>query len=130
MKAMINKESYGLNTYTANRIGEIQQKTDPREWFWIAGDLSIADWLTRGKSPKELGPSSLWQTGPEFLKRSLEEWPLSSQTNMERLPEHHKVIMTRVAKEVETLAARIDISRFSKVELLKNTTAGILKLYE
>lgn len=56
VKAMINKESYGFNTYAVNRIGEIQQKTDPQEWFWIAGDLNIADWITQGKSPKELGP--------------------------------------------------------------------------
>lgn len=130
VKAMINKESYGFNTFAANRIGEIQQKTDPTEWYWIAGDLNIADWLTRGKSPKELGPDSLWQTGPEFLKWPLEEWPISCQVNVEKLPERHKVIMAVVAKEVETLAARIDISRFSKIEMLKNTTARILKLYE
>ena len=34
-KAMINKESYGFNTFAANRIGEIQQKTTPSEWFLV-----------------------------------------------------------------------------------------------
>ena len=76
VKAMISKEIYGFNTFAANRIGEIQQKTDPQELFWTASDLNIADW------------------------------------------------------EIETLAARIDIDRFSKIELLKNTTARILKLYK
>ena len=33
VKAMISKESYGFNTFVANRIGEIQEKTDPSEWY-------------------------------------------------------------------------------------------------
>ena len=67
VKAVINKNSYGFNTYAANRIGEIQQDTDPSEWFWTAGRLKIEDWLTRGKSPGELGQDTTWQTGPAFL---------------------------------------------------------------
>ena len=38
--------------------------------------------------------------------------------------------MTSNTKEIETLATRIDIGRFSKIDLLKNTTARILKLYK
>ena len=101
VKAMISKESYGFNTFAVNRIGEIQQKTDPQEWFWTAGDLNIADWVTRGKSPEELGPCSIWQSGPEFLKQPVEEWPVSSQVNVEKLPERHKTVMTTHAKEIE-----------------------------
>ena len=130
VKAMISKESYGFNTFAANRIGEIQQKTDPQEWFWIAGDLNVEDWVTRGKNPGELGPGSVWQTGPEFLKQPIAEWPVSSQTNVEKLPERHKVVMTSNTKEIETLATIIDIGRFSNIELLKKTTARILKLYK
>ena len=51
---MIPKESYGFNTFVANRIGEIQEKTDKKEWMWVPGKLNIADWTTRGKSPTEL----------------------------------------------------------------------------
>ena len=50
--------------------------------------------------------------------------------NVEKLPERHKRVMTTNAKEIETLAARIDIGRVSKIELLKNTTARILNLYK
>ena len=128
VKAMISKESYGFNTFAANRIGEIQQTTDPQECFWIAGDLNVADWVTRGKTSVELGPGSVWQTGPGFLKQPIEEWPVSSQTNVEKLPECHKVVMTSNTKEIETLATIIDVGRFSKIEILKNTTARILKL--
>ena len=33
VKAMIEKESYGFNTYAANRIGEIHQNTKQDEWY-------------------------------------------------------------------------------------------------
>ena len=49
VKVMIRKESYGFNTFAANSIGEIQQKTNPSEWFWVQGILNIAYWITRGK---------------------------------------------------------------------------------
>lgn len=131
VKAMISKESYGFNTYAANRIGEIQQDTDPSEWVWTAGSLNIADWLTRGKSPKELGQESLWQNGPEFLTLPVKDWPISRKTDVEELPERHKKVILAVdAKEIDTLANRIDISRFSKIESLLRTTARVLNLYK
>ena len=43
VKVMISKESYGFNTFAANRIGEIQQKTNPSEWFGIQSFGYIAD---------------------------------------------------------------------------------------
>ena len=52
VQAMISKESYGFNTYVANRIGEIQAKTVSSEWFLVSGKLNISDWLTRGKCPR------------------------------------------------------------------------------
>ena len=96
----------------------------------IVGDLNIADWVTRGKSPGELGPCGIWQTGQEFVKQPVEKWPVSSQANIEKLPKRHKVVMITNAKKIETLATRINIGRFSKIELLLNTTARILKLYK
>ena len=128
---MISKSSYGFNTFAANRIGEIQQDIDPSEWFWTAGRLNIADWLTRGKSPGELGQSTTWQTGPAFLQLPVDDWPISCETNIENLPERYsKVALAAESKEVGTLANRIDISRFSKIRMLINTTARILNLYK
>ena len=57
--AMTQKDSYGFNTFGALRIGEIQEATNPSDWYWVDGKLNISDWLTRGKSPKELGDNHL-----------------------------------------------------------------------
>ena len=51
-------------------------------------------------------------------------------SNTEKLPERHMAVMTTYANEIETLVARINTGRFSKIELLKNSTARILKLYK
>ena len=131
VKAMINKESYGFNRFAANYIGEIQQKTTPSEWFWIKGVLNIADWITCGKSPMELDRDSLRQKGPDFLALPEEDWPMTSQTVVD-LPERTKTIIVTAADAQisDTLAGRINIQRFSKIELLINTTtARVLKLY-
>ncbi len=52
VQAMVQKESYGFNTFAAVRVGEIQEGTDPKYWYWTDGEFNIADWLTRGKNPE------------------------------------------------------------------------------
>ena len=98
---------------------------------WVKGVLNIADWITRGKSPMELDRESLWQKGPDVLALLEEDWPITSQTDVVDLPERAKTIIVAAADAQisDTLAGRLNIQRFSKIELLINTTARVLKLY-
>ena len=66
IRAMIQKESYGFNTFVGTRIGEIQTHTDPSEWYWIKSDANIADIITRGAEPVHIDSYSIWQNGPKF----------------------------------------------------------------
>ena len=50
---MIQKNSYGFNTFAATRIGEIQEKTSQTDWYWVESEHNIADCLTRGKKPND-----------------------------------------------------------------------------
>ena len=45
---MIQKESYGFNTYAAVRVGKIQEVTAPSDWYWVEGHMNTVDWTTRG----------------------------------------------------------------------------------
>lgn len=74
----IHGESYGFQTFFANRIGEIQSSTQLQDWWWIPGRLNIADIITRGAGPKELDENSPWQQGPKFLSLPADEWPIKS----------------------------------------------------
>lgn len=74
----IQRDSYGYQTFFANRVGEIQRSGPVQDWWWIPGDLNIADIITRGGTPEDLKEDSTWQTGPGFLKLPVEEWPIKS----------------------------------------------------
>ena len=84
---MLNKDSYSFRTYAALRVGEIQQSTDPSQWFWLDAKLNVADWITRGKKTSELNRERTWQNGPDFLQLPIEEWPIKNANTSLQIPE-------------------------------------------
>ena len=80
----IQRESYGYQTFFANRVGEIQKAGPVEDWWWIPGELNIADIITRGGTHEDLKEDSTWQDGPEFLKWPVEEWPKKQQERLQR----------------------------------------------
>ena len=58
------EKSFSFSTFAVNLIGEIQQSTQPNEWYWIKGSLNTAGWLTKGKLPADLNDRSFWQQEP------------------------------------------------------------------
>lgn len=66
--SIIQQESYRFNTFATSCMGEIQQNTNPNEWFWMESKYNIADWLACGKKPNEINLDSIWQNGPSFLE--------------------------------------------------------------
>ena len=128
--AMIQKSSYGFNTFAATRIGEIQGGTNIEDWYWCESKFNIGDWLTRGKKPSEISLHSDWQEGPLFLKQPESEWPISRNYSEIRIPTTTmKVVNTENVSVKDDLASRIKIERFSDCKRLLRVTARILKLY-
>ena len=132
VKAMVHKESYGFNTFAANRIGEIHQSTAAHEWQWVAGKswCNVADITTRGCPASEVA-ERLWQEGPEFLRLPEDEWPTKrNPRNDILLPEKkQKFVGVTNASTQETLLGRFNLLRFSKWRLLVHTTARVVSLY-
>ena len=132
--AMIHRGSYGFNTFVANRIGEIQQGSSPDEWFWLPGKLNVADLTTRGASPEDLNAESAWQQGPKFMQLQENDWPIRREVKkgivLPELTKEASSFVGAVQQEQETLASRINASRFSKWKVLQHVTARILKLYD
>lgn len=78
MLGAIQRDSYGYQTFFANRVGEILKVRSAEDWWWIPGDLNVADIITRGATPEDLKENFVWQNGPEFLRQPVEEWPKKS----------------------------------------------------
>jgi len=83
---MIQKESYGFNTFPAVRVGEIQEGTNRKDWYWTASEFNVADLLTRGSKPNDIGMNSKWQKGPDFLKLQESEWPITKTYSEQQIP--------------------------------------------
>ena len=118
-------------TFAATRIGEIQEGTSQSEWYWVESKHNIADCITRGKKPSDIGLESTWQKGPEFLKQPENEWPITRNYLEPQLPELVKTAMaTNIEAFQDTLAGRIHISKYSNYNKLLRVTARIMKLYD
>ena len=128
--AMVRKESYGYNTFAATRIGEIQSGTNLEDWCCVVGEQNIADWLTRGKEPNEIDLNNAWQKGPDFLKLPESEWPISRVCAIQELPLEPRVVMIAGTKPKDSLAIRIDISRYSDYTRLVRVMARVLACSE
>ena len=65
---MIHKLSTQFRVYERVCVGGIQAAMagDVSWWRWIYGQENIADWVTRPRSPSEIGPESKWIQGAQF----------------------------------------------------------------
>ena len=68
-----------FHTFVANRVAEIQSKSEAEQWHHISTKDNPADDASRGVTAASLGLSR-WQHGPAFLIEPPEEWPQSRVT--------------------------------------------------
>ena len=71
----IQGQSRRYKTFVANRISEIHQKSNPRQWRHVPTNLNCADDATQGLHAKELSTDHCWFSGPKFLYKKDEDWP-------------------------------------------------------
>ncbi len=71
------KDSATYLEFVGTRGSEIKIKSDPeKEWFWIPGELNLADMGTRPTVlPKDMGPGTPYQDGLPWMRNPPEMWP-------------------------------------------------------
>ncbi|XP_055714320.1 uncharacterized protein LOC129808566 [Phlebotomus papatasi] len=77
----IRADSRSYKPFVGNRVGEIQEVTNPDEWKWVPTDLNVADIATRDTGNTDFSPESTWYSGPEFLYKSESEWPQQRESS-------------------------------------------------
>ena len=128
VRAQIQKESHGFGTFVANRVAEIQNKSNPKEWYWTKSENNPADMTTRYCNPKLLGSDTVWQNGPRFLEEPFETWPISQSCEV-TLPD---IILNKLTcslnKVIMPPSGIVDISRFSNYNKLLRVTARVMSV--
>ena len=128
--AYIKNKKKRLKTYVANRVSKIHSISDADDWKFVPGKVNVADYVSRGMSPREM-KNSRWETGPEFL---WDEEPNEDEGEYE-IPvydeEVKKEVVVHVVKieEVEEEHPIIKIARyFSSWRKVKKSVAWLLKI--
>ena len=121
----IRRPSKYFKPYVANRVGEIQSRTQPEQWRHVQGKQNSADLSTQGLSVRDLAASRLWWEGPEFLKKSEEHWPPQKVVDDECCPEENNstTFITEDNMSHENRNFRLNPNRFSDIGKLVRKTA-------
>ena len=128
VRPQIQKESYGFGTFVATRIAEIQEKTNPCQWWWIQGCKNPADMVTRPSKPEDLAAETIWQSGPPFMREPRETWPISQKPYEHELPDRTVVGLTTVTTpSAHDLCDDIKIKNFSSFDKLLRVTARVVR---
>ena len=88
----IKSSPHTLKTFVANRVVEIQTKTNIADWRHVPTDDNPADLISRGQTPKEFLRPTIWKHGPEWLKQQQENWPVWIPTPLGEIPEQKKAV--------------------------------------
>ena len=71
----IQGQSRECKAFISHCVREIHEFSAPNQWRYVPTDVNPADLGTRGLTVEELASSDLWWNGPEFLKKSKQDWP-------------------------------------------------------
>lgn len=116
--------------FVSQRIGEIDEITDPHQWYYVPSKQNIADDGTKLKTIN-YSTDSVWLNGPEFLKKPQSTWPYDdlNQIDMENCEEEIKAEFVAVTIIPESSVIP-NIQHFSKWFTFLRSTALVLKLVE
>jgi len=121
----LNSESCRLKTYVANRVEQILEITNPKQWRHVKTDENPADALSRGLTPNELKCHRQWWEGPRWLSEKSDNW-LSASILIPReelLPEKKPIRLALIAVE----PTRDLMNYFSTWHRLVRAAAWLLK---
>ena len=122
--AWIKGQPRSYKPFVSSRISEIQDKSQPDQWFYCPTLLNVADDLTKGMSCEEI--NGRWLNGPEFLTQPIHQWPMEHDVpdKNEVDKEWRKIRITCAATEAEPV---IKCEEFSTWRRLLRVTAYVMR---
>ena len=123
----ISNESRRFHVFVANRVQLIRDHTTPSQWRYVDSASNPADEASRGVSPKDFVQKSQWLTGPAFLWKTEEFWPVQEKPceDKDMFPEVKKLTThITVTQERSDMLRRLE--RFSDWHRLKIAVASCM----
>jgi len=95
----LNSQASCLKTYIANRVGQILELTDAKQWNYVSTKDNPADIISRGINARAIDTLELWWKGPYWLMTDESSWtPHICQVVEEKdLPERKNIKLALVA---------------------------------
>jgi len=121
----LNSHSTRLKTYVANRIQQILEVTDAKQWKYVRTEENPADLVSRGVKAHELAPVSKWWYGPVWLSQPTDMWnfvdapPQDGSELLEQRPHQLVLLAVNPLKDI--------VSRYSTWNRLLRAVAWILR---
>lgn len=127
----IKNEDKRSQTFVANRVSYIRERTQPQQWRYVSTKENPADHASRGMQIKTFRQSKRWIEGPSFLWTSEDYQPLPTEEHniQEDDPEikrEHKV--NAFILQGTSNSTNYFITYFSEWKRLKVAVAWMLKL--
>ena len=122
----INNTKHRMNVFVGNRVSEIYEVSEPKQWAKVPGEINPADLLTRGVIDPERLLTKRWYCGPEFLDKDEEEWP---ELDVDHLDEGDIEIKRRPLFVGVTLVEveEVDFEKISSWRRLLRVTAWVVR---
>lgn len=123
--AWIKSEPCRWKTFVANRVSEIQERTDPDTWQHVKSEDNPADVISRSIDPQLLEGTTIWWQGPTWLSQEAKHWPQGQPPQPTDIPEtkQSSVVCVGISKDSGEL-----FNRFSSLSRLKRVVAYCLRL--
>lgn len=71
----LNTPPCQLKVFASNRVANIQETSDVKNWHHVSSKDNPADLISRGMSADDFLSSSLWKFSPAWLYEPSENWP-------------------------------------------------------
>ena len=132
----VRKSTGVLKPFIANRVSEVKRIRDCLKELTdhlspihhVPGTENPADLGTCGLARmQDLGPGSMWQEGPGFLRQPYSEWPVTSAdkfSQMEAPKEEVKRVLFTVSQEASENTST-DLVKTLATEIWKGTALGM-----
>ncbi|XP_076661056.1 uncharacterized protein LOC143364804 [Halictus rubicundus] len=119
----LKKQPSTLKTFVANRVADIQRKTDIQSWRHVRSTDNPADLISRGTTAVEFNNNHLCRNGPKWLTQEQAKWPPARFARCEELPELRTVtcLVGLITQTDEILM------RYSSIQKLRRVVAYCLR---